>query len=146
MTDWNPDDPDATRVHYDLSGWTIDQQAELASELAEAEVPHTWDGTDLIVPEEAEQATDVIIEAVEERLGIEGDGPLAGHPADDLSMERLVLDLGGLAFVDSSGLRVFVTAREALSNRGAVLALRNPSPNTRRLLDIAGLGEIIEVE
>ena len=65
--------------------------------------------------------------------------------ADD-RVERVVLDLGGLAFVDSSGLRVFVTAREALAGRGAALALRNPTGNTRRLLDITGLGEIISVE
>ena len=31
MTDWNPNDPDATRVYYDLSAWTFDQQAELAA-------------------------------------------------------------------------------------------------------------------
>ena len=54
--DWNPNDPDATRVVYDLSAWSFDQQAELASELAEAEVPHTWDGSDLMVPVAAEQA------------------------------------------------------------------------------------------
>ena len=39
--DWNPDDPDATRVLYDLGRWSFDQQAELAAELAEAEVPYT---------------------------------------------------------------------------------------------------------
>jgi anti-anti-sigma factor len=64
----------------------------------------------------------------------------------DAAVERLVLDLAGLDFIDSSGLRVFVTAREALSQRGATLALRDPSSNTRRLLDITGLGEIIAVE
>ena len=37
MTDWNPDDPDAVRVHYDLSAWTFDQQAELAAAMADAE-------------------------------------------------------------------------------------------------------------
>ena len=66
--------------------------------------------------------------------------------AEDPSVERVVLDLGGLAFLDSSGLRVFVTARESLRSRGAELALRNPTTNVRRLLDITGLGEIIDVE
>lgn len=66
--------------------------------------------------------------------------------ATDDAVERVVLDLGGLAFLDSSGLRVFVTAREALRSRGAELALRNPTDNVRRLLDITGLGEIIAVE
>ena len=78
--DWNPNDPDATRVHYDLSRWSFDQQAELASDLAEAEIPHAWDGNELLVPEEFEIATDTAITLVEERLGI--DDEAAGRRAD----------------------------------------------------------------
>jgi hypothetical protein len=69
-TDWNPSDPDATRVVYDLSSWNFDQQAELAAELAEAEIPHAWEGTDLLVPEEFEDAADSVVDTVEIRLGI----------------------------------------------------------------------------
>jgi hypothetical protein len=68
--DWDPSDPDAVIVQYDLSGWTFDQQADLASMLADAEIPHSWDGTDLLVPEEAEAMTDAVIDEVEARLGI----------------------------------------------------------------------------
>ena len=71
--DWNPNDPDATRVHYDLANWSFEQMAELAAALADAEVPHAWDGSELIVPESAEQATDDIVAQVEMRLGIPGD-------------------------------------------------------------------------
>lgn len=68
--DWNPNDPDATRVLYDLSRWSFDQQAELAAELAEADIPHTWDGAELVVPESHEALADSTITRVEERLGI----------------------------------------------------------------------------
>ena len=71
--DWNAKDPDATRVHYDLGRWTFDQQAELASDLAESAIPHAWDGAELLVPEEFEIATDAAIALVEERLGINDD-------------------------------------------------------------------------
>ncbi len=74
--DWNPNDPDASNVMYDLSRWSFDQQAELAAELAEAEVPHTWDGSELVVPESHEAAADSTVTRVEARLGIvyeEGD-------------------------------------------------------------------------
>ncbi len=71
--DWNPNDPDATRVHYDLANWSFEQMAELAAALADAEVPHAWDGSELIVPESAEEATDDIVAQVEMRLGIPGD-------------------------------------------------------------------------
>ena len=65
--------------------------------------------------------------------------------ADD-AVSRVVLDLAGLEFLDSSGLRVFVAVRESLTARGAELALRRPSINITRLLDITGLGEVIEVD
>ena len=79
--DWNPDDPDATRVLYDLGRWSFDQQAELAAELAEAEVPHTWDGSELVVPESHEALADSTITRVEERLGIVYDD--TAEPAHD---------------------------------------------------------------
>ena len=72
--DWNPNDPDASNVMYDLSRWSFDQQAELAAELAEAEVPHTWDGSELVVPESHEAAADSTVTRVEARLGITYDG------------------------------------------------------------------------
>ena len=83
--DWNPNDPDATRVHYDLAAWSFDQQAELASELADAEIPHTWDGAELVVPEDREADADAIINSVEDRLGIvyDDDGEIEG--ADDMN-------------------------------------------------------------
>ena len=61
-------------------------------------------------------------------------------------LERVVLDLSKLTFIDSSGLRVFVTARQALSALDIELTLRSPSVTARRLLDITGLGEILSVE
>jgi hypothetical protein len=68
--DWNPNDPDATQVHYDLASWSFEQMAELAAALADAEIPHAWDGNELIVPESAEEATDDVVAQVEMRLGM----------------------------------------------------------------------------
>ena len=68
--EWNPNDPDATRVHYDLANWSFEQMAELAAALADAEIPHAWDGNELMVPEHAEAATDDVVAQVEMRLGI----------------------------------------------------------------------------
>lgn len=79
--DWNPNDPDATKVLYDLSMWSFDQQAELASELADAEIPHTWEGAELVVPDASEADADKVITAVEQRLGITYDE--AGEEVDD---------------------------------------------------------------
>ena len=82
--EWNPNDPDATRVLYDLASWTFDQQAELAAELAEAEIPHTWDGTELVVPESHESVADSAITRVEARVGVvyDGDPDVEGIDSD----------------------------------------------------------------
>ncbi len=93
MTDWNPSDPDEVRVIYDLSAWSIDQQAELASELAEAEIPHHWDGTDLMVPEDQEAPTDLVIANVESRLGIEDPGDAGSDDDEERDADEDELDL-----------------------------------------------------
>ncbi len=97
MTDWNPEDPDATRVYYDLNKWTFDQQAELASAMADAEIPHGWIEGELVVPEADEQRTDLVIADVEGRLGIvtsdEPDG--SGESLGDQAFGDQVFDAAG---------------------------------------------------
>jgi stage II sporulation protein AA (anti-sigma F factor antagonist) len=57
---------------------------------------------------------------------------------------HLVLDLSGLSFIDSSGLRVIISAHKDTADRDGHLVLRSPSPTTRRLLDITGLLDHID--
>jgi hypothetical protein len=86
--DWDPHSPDATQVHYDLSGWTFEQQAELAAELAEAEVAHAWAGDELIVGEAQESTADHVIAEVESRLGITSEGDeKAAADADGVELD-----------------------------------------------------------
>lgn len=91
--DWNPNDPDAILVHYDLSRWTFDQQAELSSDLADAAVPHSWDGPELVVPEASEAMVDDLIAAVEERLGIVDD-PEEGDEIPEGAEDPQPIELG----------------------------------------------------
>lgn len=67
--DWNPNDPDAVKVHYDVSAWTLDQRAELTAALADDDIPHVWEGDELVVPEEVEPQTDELFSRLEEVLG-----------------------------------------------------------------------------
>ena len=53
--------------------------------------------------------------------------------------EKLVLDLRGLTFLDSSGLRLLVRAREEALKDGAELALIDGPPTVCRVFDITGL-------
>ena len=84
--DWNPNDPDATRVHYDLANWSFEQMAELAAALADAEIRHAWDGNELIVPEEAEADTDDIVAQVEVRLGMVSENDASAEPRDAIAL------------------------------------------------------------
>ena len=67
--DFDPLDPDQVKVHYNLTGWSIDQRAELAETLAELGVPHMWEGEELIVPEAIESDVDALFDRLEAEIG-----------------------------------------------------------------------------
>lgn len=69
MLDWNPNDPDTVKVHYDVGGWSFDQRAELAEALAEEDLAHVWEDDELVVPEALEADVDALFERLEEALG-----------------------------------------------------------------------------
>lgn len=54
---------------------------------------------------------------------------------------RLVLDLSGVRFMDSSGIAVLLTAAEKI----AVVEVRNPSEIIRRLIALSGLADILRM-
>jgi anti-sigma B factor antagonist len=58
---------------------------------------------------------------------------------------RLVIDLEGVGFIDSSGLRSLIRARKQLGDEASALQLRRPQPSTVRLLEITGLTEHFQV-
>jgi len=64
----------------------------------------------------------------------------------DAGPTTVVLELSGLTFIDSSGLRVVISTQKALAADGGRLVLRNPSETARRLLEITGLVDHIPVE
>ena len=60
--------------------------------------------------------------------------------------QRVVLDLGELHFMDSTGLRILLKARRIAAEGGWVLVLRSVPPNIRRLLELAGVEDAIPTE
>ncbi|MFM8389218.1 MAG: hypothetical protein ACKOA5_08245, partial [Actinomycetota bacterium] len=72
MSDWNPLDPDAESVHYDLGEWSLDQRAAVAEVFAEAEVPHAWVGDEVTVPAELEEVADALLDRLEQEFAIDG--------------------------------------------------------------------------
>ena len=53
--------------------------------------------------------------------------------------QTIVLDFSGVRFVDSSGIYVIVNARGSLTKDGGSLILRNPSPQTHKVLNLCGV-------
>ena len=58
---------------------------------------------------------------------------------------ELVLDLGDLAFIDSSGLSVLVAAHKRLRGRDGSFVIANPSMATRRIFSISGLDKVLAI-
>ena len=57
----------------------------------------------------------------------------------------VVLDLAGLSFIDSSGLRVLVSLSNDARSNGASLVLRNVPRQAQRVMDITGLSEWFDI-
>lgn len=80
-------------------------------------------------------------------------GVIDSHTADDLdgalrtvgTDADVELDLSGIEFVDSSGIRVIVRAHQDLHEAGHRLLLSNISPSVRRLLEITGLDQHLDL-
>jgi anti-anti-sigma factor len=75
-------------------------------------------------------------------LVVSGDIDVAGGPILDAALlqrskdDHLVVDLGGVSFMDSSGLRNLLAASYRARQRGTDLVLRNVGPVVWRLLEI----------
>jgi anti-sigma B factor antagonist len=58
----------------------------------------------------------------------------------------LKIDMTGVTFVASIGLRHLVMAAKALRRRGGTLVLVNPTTAVAEVITISGLGELLPVE
>jgi anti-anti-sigma factor len=86
-------------------------------------------------------------------LALHGELDLVGAPLLQSEIESaavdaaplLVLDLEDLQFIDSSGLRVILSAHERARERGQGFALTRGSPQVQRLLSIAGVSGHLQI-
>lgn len=58
---------------------------------------------------------------------------------------QVTVDLAGLSFIDSTGLSVLISGLKRLRQGGGDMALRSPTPGTRRVLEITGLTEVFAI-
>jgi len=75
----------------------------------------------------------------------------AGHIREELDemlsdekIRRLILDLNGLEFMDSSGIGVILGRYRLMQKRGGSVCVKNRNRAVDRILDVAGLYRIVE--
>jgi anti-sigma B factor antagonist len=60
-------------------------------------------------------------------------------------VDRVVVDLSGIEFCDSTGMNVLLSAMKRLKEQGGTLELAAPRPAVRRILQVTGLDTVFAV-
>lgn len=100
----------------------------------------------------AESPTRLEIEAVGRRLRLSGDVDIHTAPrlADRIAQlatdDDVVVDLEGVEFIDSSGLRVLIEAHQQLLAAGSRLVMCSPSQVASSLFEMTGLQAQFHIE
>jgi anti-anti-sigma factor len=84
-------------------------------------------------------------------LGIHGELDIATAPELVEMLDRfrrqkhaVVLDLGEVTFMDSTGLTTLMDAHRAAENDGWAFEIRRASPAVQRVFDLAGVARLLE--
>ena len=88
MSEWNPKDAQALSTRYDLTDWSVDERADVVVALAQAEVPHQWDGDELVVPQEQEETVEDILDELEEQMDANDDEETADDNITEYELEE----------------------------------------------------------
>ena len=104
---------------------------------------------------EIEQALTISTMADGDRSVIEVGGEIDVHTCGELedavrkaygaNGNQVVLDVAGVGFIDSSGLRSLITLQQEVANRTGTLQLRAPSRPVLRLLEVTGLTSMFPI-
>lgn len=96
---------------------------------------------------EVRQEADRVILALTGELDIASAPLLQGavERANLDSRELVVLDLDGLEFIDSTGLRVILAVRKLCAERGQELAITRGSQQVERLLAVTGVADHLKM-
>jgi anti-sigma B factor antagonist len=65
---------------------------------------------------------------------------------DEEGPSRVIVDLGKLAFIDSTGLRVLLLADARARERGYELVLRPGEPSVQRVFEVTGALDVLRFE
>ncbi|HEX6923455.1 MAG TPA: STAS domain-containing protein [Bacillales bacterium] len=66
-------------------------------------------------------------------------------PLTEKQGAKVSVDLSGVQYMDSTGLGVFVAGLKSSKKHGSRLEIKKATPRVKRLFDITGLAEIINI-
>jgi anti-sigma B factor antagonist len=94
---------------------------------------------------QTEQRGDVVVVSVAGELDMATAPQLQDQISDLLEKgrSRLVFDLADVSFCDSTGLSVFVRAKNSTDDAGGVVRLAAPQRGVLRILEVSGLVEVL---
>jgi anti-sigma B factor antagonist len=85
-------------------------------------------------------------------IAVRGEVDLHTAPKVQSAIERaadangaVVLDMGGVAFMDSTALSALVRAKDALQQQGISLRLASPSKAVERIFSVTGFRDYFEI-
>jgi anti-sigma B factor antagonist len=59
--------------------------------------------------------------------------------------KHVIVDLSGVTFLASLGVRMFISTGRVAAARGAKMVLCAPTPEVAEIIDVMGLGEVLPV-
>jgi anti-sigma B factor antagonist len=72
--------------------------------------------------------------------------PTLAAAMKDLPSSVVTVDVAGVSFMDSSGLRVLIEAATRAREGGGDLIIRHPTPGIARLIEISGLADQLRLD
>lgn len=78
---------------YEMDGWEQRERDALSGLLSDEDIPHRWDGDDLLVPEDTEARVDALLDRVEFPDALEAVGHGEDGDVDDEAVYAVMSDL-----------------------------------------------------
>jgi anti-sigma B factor antagonist len=95
---------------------------------------------------QTEQRGEVVVVSVAGELDMATAPQLQDHITDllDKGRSHIVFDLANVSFCDSTGLSVFVRAKNGADDVGGAVRLAAPQRGVLRILEVSGLVEVLQ--
>ena len=106
-------DTDDPSVEYGLDEWTAADRRTLTEAMVEAEIPHRWEGTTVVVAEDAEESVDDLLDAIESGELMSADDTAGGYARDGVLGELfLAADKLGKDAYDAKARTALIALRD----------------------------------